>query len=85
VTFNFTKNATCVESITFRSTKTVGKTTAIVEELKNKSSLVSELPEGIVYKSFIHGSETVVMVTQRVLRMHPSILKSIPHGYTRIV
>ncbi|MDD3873392.1 MAG: PKD domain-containing protein [Methanosarcina sp.] len=52
VTFNFTKNATCVESITFRSTKTVGKTTAIVEELKNKSSLVSELPEGIVYKSF---------------------------------
>ena len=52
VNFNFTNNATCVESITFRSTKTVGKTTTIVEELKNKSSLVSELPEGIVYKSF---------------------------------
>ncbi len=52
VTFNCTKNATCVESITFRSTKTVGKTTTIVEELKNKSSLVSKLPEGIVYKSF---------------------------------
>jgi len=52
VDFNFTNNATCVESITFRSTKTVGKTTTIVEELKNKSSLVSELPEGIVYKSF---------------------------------
>ena len=52
VTFNFAKNATCVESITFRSTKTVGKTTTIVEELKNKSSLVSKLPEGIVYKSF---------------------------------
>ncbi len=49
--FNFTNNATCVESITFRSTKTVGKTTTIVEELKNKSSLVSKLPEGIVYKS----------------------------------
>ena len=52
VNFNFTNNATCVESITFRSTKTVGKTTTIVEELKNKSSLVSELPEGIIYKSF---------------------------------
>ncbi|MCO5382287.1 MAG: PGF-pre-PGF domain-containing protein [Methanosarcina barkeri] len=51
VTFNFTKNATCVESITFRSTTTAGKTTTIVEELKNKSSLVSKLPEGIVYKS----------------------------------
>ena len=51
VNFNFTNNATCVESITFRSTKTVGKTTTIVEELKNKSSLVSKLPEGIVYKS----------------------------------
>lgn len=52
VNFNFTNNVTCVESITFRSTKTVGKTTTIVEELKNKSSLVSKLPEDIVYKSF---------------------------------
>lgn len=52
VNFNFTNNVTCVESITFRSTKTVGKTTTIVEELKNKSSLVYKLPEGIVYKSF---------------------------------
>jgi PGF-pre-PGF domain-containing protein len=52
ITFNFTKNTTCVESIIFKSTKTVGKTTTIVEELKNKSTLVSKLPEGIVYKSF---------------------------------
>ena len=52
MTFNFTKNVTCVESITFRSTKTVGKTTTIVEELKNKSTLVSKLPEDVVYKSF---------------------------------
>jgi PGF-pre-PGF domain-containing protein len=52
ITFNFTKNTTCVESITFRSTKTVGKTTTIVEELKNKSSLISKYPEGIVYRSF---------------------------------
>jgi len=52
ITFNFTKNTTCVESITFRSTKTVGKTTTIAEELKNKSNLVSKLPEGIIYKLF---------------------------------
>lgn len=52
VAFNFTKNTTCVESITFTSTKNAGKTTAIVEELKNKSSMVPRLPEGIVYRSF---------------------------------
>jgi len=43
---------TVVDYISFTSEKTVGKTTAIVENLKNKSSLVSELPDGIVYKSF---------------------------------
>ncbi|RXA20795.1 PGF-pre-PGF domain-containing protein [Methanosarcina sp. MSH10X1] len=52
VSFNFIKNETCIESITFRSTKTAGKTTTIVEELKNKSSLIPGLPEGIVYRSF---------------------------------
>lgn len=52
ITFNFIKDTTCVESITFRSTETVGKTTTIVEELKNKSILVSKLPEGIIYKLF---------------------------------
>ena len=52
VCFNFTNNVTVVESISFTSKKTMGKTTAIVEDLKNKSSLVTDLPEGIVYKSF---------------------------------
>ncbi len=52
VYFNFTNDVTVVDYISFTSKKTVGKTTAIVENLKNKSSLVSELPEGIVYKSF---------------------------------
>ncbi len=51
VTFNFPKNATSVTSITFDSKKTAGKTTTIVEMLKNKSTLVSELPSGEVYKS----------------------------------
>lgn len=52
VKFDFTKNATCVVSASFDAIKNVGKTTTIVEELKNKSALVSELPEGEVYKSF---------------------------------
>ncbi|MDY9925890.1 PGF-pre-PGF domain-containing protein [Methanosarcina sp.] len=52
VKFDFTKNATCVVSVGFNAKKTAGKTTTIVEQLKNKSALVSELPEGEVYKSF---------------------------------
>ncbi len=52
VTFNFTNNVTVVESISFTSKKTMGKLTAITEDLKNKSSLVKDLPEGEIYKSF---------------------------------
>ncbi len=52
VQFDFAKNATCVVYIGFDAKKTVGKTTTIVEELKDKSALVSELPAGEVYKSF---------------------------------
>ena len=52
VKFDFAKNATCVVYVDFDAKKTVGKTTTIVEELKNKSVLVSELPSGEVYKSF---------------------------------
>ncbi len=39
-------------SVSFDSKKTAGKTTTIVEQLKNKSTLVSSLPEGDVYKYF---------------------------------
>jgi PGF-pre-PGF domain-containing protein len=52
VTFNFINDVTTVDSITFTSEKTMGKITAIAEDLKSKSSLVSELPEGDIYKSF---------------------------------
>jgi PGF-pre-PGF domain-containing protein len=38
-------------SVSFDSKKTTGKTTAIAEMLKGKSTLVSELPSGEVYKS----------------------------------
>ena len=49
--FTFPKKATCVEYVCFDSKKTLGKTTTIAEMLKGKSNLVSQLPEGEVYKS----------------------------------
>ncbi|MCO5383494.1 MAG: PGF-pre-PGF domain-containing protein [Methanosarcina barkeri] len=52
ITFDFAKNATCVAYVSFDSKKTAGKTTAIAEQLKGKSTLVSGLPSGEVYKSF---------------------------------
>jgi PGF-pre-PGF domain-containing protein len=52
VKFDFTKNATCVVYVGFDAKKTVGKTTTIVEQLKNKSTLVSNLSKGEVYKYF---------------------------------
>lgn len=52
VKFDFTKNATCVVYVSFDSKKTFGKTTTIAEQLKGKSTLVSKLPYGEVYKSF---------------------------------
>jgi PGF-pre-PGF domain-containing protein len=52
VKFDFPKNATCVVYVSFDSKKTAGKTTTIAEQLKGKSSLVSGLPEGEVYKYF---------------------------------
>ncbi len=51
VRFDFPRNATSVVYITFNSKKTAGKTTTIVEILKGKSTLVSQLPSGEVYKS----------------------------------
>ncbi len=52
VTFNFVNGVTTVNSISFTSKKTMGKITAITEDLKSKSSLVKDLPEGKIYKSF---------------------------------
>jgi PGF-pre-PGF domain-containing protein len=52
IQFDFTKNATCVVYLGFDAKKTVGKTTTIAEQLKNKSTLVSNLSEGEVYKYF---------------------------------
>ena len=49
VKFDFTKNVTSVMYITFDSKKTVGKTTTIVEMLKNKSTFTPDAPEGEVY------------------------------------
>jgi len=52
VKFDFTKNATCIVYASFDAKKTVGKTTATVEMLKNESVLVSDLPSDDVYKFF---------------------------------
>ncbi len=52
VKFDFTKAATCVVSVGFDAKKTAGKITTIAEQLKGKSSLVSQLPSDEVYKSF---------------------------------
>ncbi len=52
IKFDFTNNATCVVYIGFDAKKTVGKTTTIAEQLKNKSTLVSYLPADEIYKYF---------------------------------
>ncbi|WP_083755889.1 PGF-pre-PGF domain-containing protein [Methanosarcina acetivorans] len=49
--FIFAKNVTSIAYIEFDPKKTVGKTTTIVETLKGKSTLVTELPTGKVYKN----------------------------------
>jgi PGF-pre-PGF domain-containing protein len=48
--FEFTKGVTPVVYISFDSKKTAGKMTTIVEKLKAKSTLVSGLPSGEIYK-----------------------------------
>jgi PGF-pre-PGF domain-containing protein len=48
--FVFAKNVTPIAYIEFDPKKTVGKTTTIVETLKEKSTLVTELPSGKVYE-----------------------------------
>jgi len=50
IKFEFKKGDTCINYVTFNAKKTAGKTTAIVEELKEKSSLTPEKPEGELYK-----------------------------------
>ncbi len=50
--FNFVKNTTSVIYVSFDSKKTTGKTTNIIEMLKEKSTLVSGLPSGEIYKYF---------------------------------
>jgi len=51
VEFQFPQGVTCLEFVGFDAKRTLGKTTTIVEMLKGKSELVSELPAGAVYKN----------------------------------
>ena len=50
VDFAFPQNVTSVVNISFDSKTTVGKTTTIVEMLKNQSTLVAEPPADEIYK-----------------------------------
>lgn len=52
VKFDFPGNATPIRYVRFDSKKITGKTTTIVEMLKEKSTLVSELSSEEVYKFF---------------------------------
>lgn len=49
--FDFKEEATCIQYVEFDAKKTAGKVTTVVEELKGKSELVSNLPSGIIYKN----------------------------------
>ena len=49
VKFDLAKNATSIVYLSFDSKKTVGKTTTIVEMLKNKSTLTPDAPTDEVY------------------------------------
>lgn len=51
VSFNFIRNATCVNYVKFDSLRTAGKLTTVVEMLKGPSKLVPELPPAKVYKN----------------------------------
>ncbi len=50
IRYDFSKNATCVMYIEYDAKRTFLRTTAVVEELKNKSTFVPELPSGIIYR-----------------------------------
>ena len=50
IRYDFSKNVTCIMYIEYDAERTFLKTTTVVEELKNKSTFVPELPSGIIYR-----------------------------------
>ena len=52
VRFDFLQNNTCIQYIEYDALRTFMKTTTTVEELKGKSTFVSERPTGGIYKYF---------------------------------
>ena len=75
VKFDFAKNATCVVYVSFDAKKTAGKTTTIAEQLKGKSTLVSELNSGEVYKYFNLWVGTGGFATSKQYRKPCSVLQ----------
>ena len=51
VKFDFPVGVTCVNYLEFDAKRSFGKVSASVEMLKGQSSLVSSLPEGVIYKN----------------------------------
>jgi PGF-pre-PGF domain-containing protein len=52
VNISITNYNSVVNNINFDATKSLGKTTVVVEDLKDKSTLVNNPPAGNIYKSF---------------------------------
>ncbi|MFY1110842.1 MAG: S-layer protein domain-containing protein [Methanosarcinaceae archaeon] len=50
VKFEFLQEVTCVNCVEFDAMRTVGRTTTIVEMLKEKSTLTESAPEGEIYR-----------------------------------
>ena len=50
IEYSFPENVTCITHIEYDAIRTFRKTTAIVEVLKGKSTLVPTLPQGVIYK-----------------------------------
>ena len=51
VKFDFPLGVTCVNYLEFDAKRSFGKVSAFVEMLKGQSSLVSSLPDGVIYKN----------------------------------
>lgn len=49
--FEFLQGVTCVDYVEFDAKRTFGRITTVVEMLKSRSKLVTELPEGEVYRN----------------------------------
>jgi PKD repeat protein len=81
VKFEFPRNATPIVCVSFDSKKTAGKTSTIIEMLKGKSTLVSELPSEDVYKSINIWVGDCRFAIQRISKMQLYVSRLQNPGY----